>query len=146
MITLTNIQPIPIKYYFLTKYPSQALNTYMSNEYPSSAFICFSVTHLHPDASHLKINYHSKQVPFVLCTLFKTKIFHAFQHIFQAFMKKSLFFFLTILYLQINIKFFLFHSWEDFWDLMSNDCRDECCVVETDHLLDMLESYLQKHK
>lgn len=42
---------------------------------------------------------------------------------------------------------FKYHfRWEDFWDLMSEDCRDECCVVESEHLMEMLENYLQKHK
>lgn len=43
--------------------------------------------------------------------------------------------------------FFIFIiSWEELWGVMSEDCRDECCVVESESLLDMLETYLQKHK
>uniref|UniRef100_A0A915IHZ6 Gametogenetin-binding protein 2 n=1 Tax=Romanomermis culicivorax TaxID=13658 RepID=A0A915IHZ6_ROMCU len=43
-------------------------------------------------------------------------------------------------------KLLIVNGWDDIWPLMTEDCADECCVVETEHLLEMLESYLQKHK
>jgi hypothetical protein len=29
---------------------------------------------------------------------------------------------------------------------MSTECREECCIIESDSLLEMLESYLLKHR
>jgi len=37
-------------------------------------------------------------------------------------------------------------SWEEVWNLMAQDCREEVVVIESEVLLDTLESYLKKHR
>ncbi|XP_057295677.1 gametogenetin-binding protein 2-like [Hydractinia symbiolongicarpus] len=37
-------------------------------------------------------------------------------------------------------------NWMDVWDLLSQDCRDEVVLIDSESLLDTLESYLRKHR
>lgn len=37
-------------------------------------------------------------------------------------------------------------SWIDVWDLLSQECRDEVVLIDSDALLDTLENYLRKHR
>ncbi|CAL9685871.1 unnamed protein product [Knipowitschia caucasica] len=37
-------------------------------------------------------------------------------------------------------------SWMDVWELMSQECKDEVVVIDSECLLDTLEEYLRKHK
>ena len=37
-------------------------------------------------------------------------------------------------------------SWMDVWDLLSQECRDEVVLIDSDGLLDTLEHYLRKHR
>ncbi|KAK3736277.1 hypothetical protein QZH41_020741 [Actinostola sp. cb2023] len=37
-------------------------------------------------------------------------------------------------------------SWMDVWDLLSQECRDEVVLIDSDALLDTLEHYLRKHR
>jgi len=37
-------------------------------------------------------------------------------------------------------------SWMDVWDLLSQECRDEVVLIDSDSLLDTLENYLRKHR
>ncbi|KAK2558327.1 Gametogenetin-binding protein 2 [Acropora cervicornis] len=36
-------------------------------------------------------------------------------------------------------------NWIDVWDLLSQECRDEVVLIDSDGLLDTLEKYLRKH-
>lgn len=37
-------------------------------------------------------------------------------------------------------------NWIDVWDLLSQECRDEVVLIDSDGLLDTLEKYLRKHR
>lgn len=37
-------------------------------------------------------------------------------------------------------------GWMDVWDLLSQECRDEVVLIDSDSLLDTLETYLRKHR
>ena len=57
-----------------------------------------------------------------------------------------LIFFIIISHIVSIIKFVLFRIWEEVWNLMLNECRDEVVVLDYAALSITLDDYLRKHK